>query len=323
MVSSCYKDPLVIVAPLLNQRQWLQRGETMRRISVVANNEVVPLFSEKPLRDSSFSPWKGLLVETHNVGAIEVPKHQHSSLCLHMQTTGPLEMEWWCDGKEGRQTTSSGSLILLASGAKDSLRLNRPSRRVLVTVDESLLNRAALALEIKGRLSFQNKWAFEDTQLRLLLSEIEREMLDGWSMGQLYGDLLGMSLSLALVRNYGDAILAGPLAKGGLPRSCLMRVLNHMNEYSHTNLRLADLAEVAETSLFHFARLFHECMGTPPHQYLTQIRIERAKMLLRTSRRNMGQIASAAGFASASHFAKTFRRVVGVSPTSWRAGSSN
>src|SRR5260370_35694240 len=128
---------------------------------------------------------------------------------------------------------------------------------------------------------------------------------------------------MALVHNYGDAILAGPLAKGGLPRSCLMRVLNHMNEYSHTNLRLADLAEVAETSLFHFARLFHECMGMPPHQYLTQIRIERAKMLLRTPRRNMGQIASAAGFASASHFAKTFRRVVGVSPTSWRAGSSN
>ncbi len=148
-------------------------------------------------------------------------------------------------------------------------------------------------------------------------------MLDGWSMGQLYGDLLGMSLSLALVRNYGHAALPGPLAKGGLPRSCLMRVLNHMNEYSHTNLRLSDLAEIAETSLFHFARLFHDCMGVPPHRYLTELRIEKSKALLRSPRRNMGQIASAAGFASASHFAKTFRRVVGVSPTSWRAGSSN
>ena len=295
----------------------------MRRISVVANGEVVPLFSGKPLRDSSFSPWKGLLVETHNVGAIEVPKHQHSSLCLHMQTSGPLEMEWWCDGKNGRQTTSVGSLILLSSGAKDSLRLNRPSRRVLVTVEESLLHRAAVELEIRGQLNFQNKWAFEDTQLRLLLSEIEREMLDGWSMGQLYGDLLGMSLSLALVRNYGHAALPGPLAKGGLPRSCLMRVLNHMNEYSHTNLRLSDLAEIAETSLFHFARLFHDCMGVPPHRYLTELRIEKSKALLRTPRHNMGQIASAAGFANASHFAKTFRRIVGVSPTSWRTSSGD
>jgi AraC family transcriptional regulator len=295
----------------------------MHRISVVTNNEVVPLFSGKPLRDSRFSPWKGLLVETHHVGAVEVAEHQHSSLCLHMQMSGPVETEWWCDGKGGRQTTDAGSLMLLASGSKDSLMLNRPSRRVLVSIEESLLNRAAMEFEIKEPLVFENNWAFEDAQLRLLLSEIEREMLDNWSMGQLYGDLLGMSLSLALVRNYGQSALPVPLIKGGLPRSSLTRVLNYMNEYSHTSLRLADLADVAETSLFHFARLFHDCMGVPPHQYLTQLRIEKAKAMLRVPRFSMAQVAAATGFANSGHFAKTFRRVVGVTPSKFKAASES
>jgi AraC family transcriptional regulator len=293
----------------------------MRLISVVANNEVVPLFSDKPMRDSRFSPWKGLLVETHNIGAVEMPEHRHSSVCLHLQTSGPIDMQWRSEGREGRQTTTAGSLILLAPDTSHALKLNRRSRRILVAVDEFLLSRASTELEVKGELSFQNRWAFEDKQLRLLLMEMEREMEEDWSMGQIYGDLLGMSLSLALVKKYGHVALPRPLAQGGLPRARLLRVLDYINDNSHADVRLSDLAGVAETSLFHFARLFRECMGVPPHQYLMQQRIEKAKLLLRTPRHNVNQVASATGFANASHFAKVFRRIVGVSPTDWKAGA--
>jgi len=121
----------------------------MHRISVVANDEVVPLFSGKPLRDSSLSPWKDLF---------EVPEHEHSSLCLHMQTSAPVELEWWCDGKSGRRKTNAGSLILLAPGTVDALKFNRPSRRLLVAVEESMLSRAASELEIESALEFENRW---------------------------------------------------------------------------------------------------------------------------------------------------------------------
>lgn len=293
----------------------------MNRISVVANNEVVPLFADKPIRDSRFSPWKGLLVETHNVGVVEMPEHQHASLCLHLQTSGPIDMLWRSDGKEGRQTTTAGSLMLFAPNTIHSLKLNQQSRRILVSVDEVLLSRASTALEVKGELSFQNRWAFEDKQLRLLLTEMEREMEDDWSMGQLYGDLLGMSLSLALVKKYGRVALPRLVMQGGLPKARLLRVLDYINENSHADVRLSDLATVAETSLFHFARLFRECMGVPPHQYLMQQRIEKAKLLLRSPHHSVIQVAFATGFANASHFAKAFRRITGVSPTDWKAGA--
>jgi AraC-like DNA-binding protein len=114
--------------------------------------------------------------------------------------------------------------------------------------------------------------------------------------------------------------LPRPHAQGGIPRAHLLRVLDYINDNSHADVRLSDLANVAETSLFHFARLFRECIGVPPHQYLMQQRIEKAKLLLRVLRHNMNQVASATGFANASHFAKTFRRIVGVSPRDWKAG---
>jgi AraC family transcriptional regulator len=145
-----------------------------------------------------------------------------------MQTSAPVELEWWCDGKSGRRTTNAGSLILLAPGTVDALKFHRPSRRLLVAVEESMLSRAASELEIESALKFENRWAFEDNQLRFLLFEIEREMVDNWSMGRLYGDLLAMALSLALVRNHSHSTPASTFVKGGLSRCRADAVPNHV-----------------------------------------------------------------------------------------------
>src|ERR1700740_560180 len=104
----------------------------MQRISVIANNKLVPLFSSDPVRDSRFCPWKGMLVEVHNVGPIEVPEHEHLSVYIHMLTSAPVALGWWCDGKPGRKTTNAGSLILLSPGTRDTVRFSRVSRHLLV-----------------------------------------------------------------------------------------------------------------------------------------------------------------------------------------------
>lgn len=291
----------------------------MKRISVSVNDAVVPLFSERPLRDSRFSPWKGLLVEKHSVGAIEVPEHVHSSFCLHMQVSGPVEMEWQSDGKQATTITRAGSMILLGPGTKDAVRWNRGSRRLIVSIDDELIRRASEELEFRQTPIFENRWGFEDDQLQLILGEIEREMEGNWSTGELYGDLLGMKLSSVLLRRYGHAGISPVALYGDLSKARLARVLEYMEEQSHANPRLADLAEVAGTSVFHFARMFREATGLPPHKYLLFKRIEKAKTLLRFSRQSALEIALATGFTNPSHFAKTFRQIVGVSPSDWKA----
>jgi hypothetical protein len=89
----------------------------MRRISVIRNEQIVPLLPGKPLNDSVFSPWSNLILEKHCVGAIEIPAHEHSSFCLQMQTSGPSKMEWWSEGRSWKESLGQGIAIGIAAPA--------------------------------------------------------------------------------------------------------------------------------------------------------------------------------------------------------------
>jgi AraC family transcriptional regulator len=290
----------------------------MRRISVIRNERIVPLLPGRPVNNSMPSPLSGLIVETHNIGAIEIPEHEHSSFCLHMQTSGTVQMEWWSGGKYGKESHGPGSMILLTPGTRDRLRWNRPSKRVVLSVDESYLLRVAQELGRKSDLGFESHWIFEDRQLHLLLSEMRREMETGWETGPLYGDHLGMSLSIALIQKYSRDVTISRQARGGISRVRLQHVLEYIAANSHLEIKLENLAEVAGMSRFHFARLFRSAMGVTPHRYLMDQRLQQAKALLRLDTRAVSEIAVETGFANAGHFAHSFRLYVGASPTEWK-----
>jgi AraC family transcriptional regulator len=79
-------------------------------------------------------------------------------------------------------------------------------------------------------------------------------------------------------------------------------------------LMLATLAATAHLSEFHFARLFKQATGLPPHQYIIVKRVERAKRHIRDGRLTLAEVAAAVGFTDQSQLSKHFKRVVGVSP---------
>ena len=67
-------------------------------------------------------------------------------------------------------------------------------------------------------------------------------------------------------------------------------------------------------SLFHFARVFRELTGLPPHRYLLRTRLERAAQRLRTGD-SVTNTCYAVGFSNLSHFTRSFRRRFGVAPS--------
>jgi AraC family transcriptional regulator len=72
-------------------------------------------------------------------------------------------------------------------------------------------------------------------------------------------------------------------------------------------------------SQFHFSHLFKQSIGTSPHQYLIQQRIERAKQLLKQTDRSIIDIALECGFNSHSHLSKQFRQLAGMTPRAYRS----
>jgi AraC-like DNA-binding protein len=81
---------------------------------------------------------------------------------------------------------------------------------------------------------------------------------------------------------------------------------------------LADAAAEAELSAWHFLRLFRHAFGETPHQFLTRLRIERAKDLLTVSGRSVTDICFDVGFSSLGSFSTLFARHVGASPIAYR-----
>src|ERR1700749_2364510 len=81
---------------------------------------------------------------------------------------------------------------------------------------------------------------------------------------------------------------------------------------------LAEIAEACGLSVSHLSRAFHKSTGMPPHAWLLQARVERAKTLLRHNNALLSEIALSCGFADHSHFSRVFRSRVGVAPATWR-----
>ncbi len=107
------------------------------------------------------------------------------------------------------------------------------------------------------------------------------------------------------------------------------RALRHIHSDVEQPLTLDELANAACMSRYHFARVFRDTIGKPPHQYVLGVRIERAKERLVAMRRRghagaaqISTIAFDAGFSSPSQFSATFKRVVGTSPSDWLRAQS-
>jgi YesN/AraC family two-component response regulator len=94
--------------------------------------------------------------------------------------------------------------------------------------------------------------------------------------------------------------------------------LTFMRQNFAEAITLSDVAREAGLSRFHFCRLFHHETRVPFHEYLHQLRITQAKALLADRYLRVSEIAYAVGFGDLSHFDRTFRRIVGYSPTQYR-----
>lgn len=76
---------------------------------------------------------------------------------------------------------------------------------------------------------------------------------------------------------------------------------------------LDDLAEHASLDKFHLVRAFRSEVGLPPYEYLTHLRVSRARELLRDGVL-VAEAAQAVGFCDESQLHRHFRRIVGVPP---------
>lgn len=123
-------------------------------------------------------------------------------------------------------------------------------------------------------------------------------------------------LSHAILSEVG--LREGLRLKGGLAAHQRRQLAEYIDNHLDQSIGLGELAGLCSLSEYHFARMFRESFGLPPHQYVLARRLAKARQLLVGGDLPLGEVALACGFASASHFSNRFRQALGATPGAYR-----
>lgn len=149
---------------------------------------------------------------------------------------------------------------------------------------------------------------------KLLRTELNR----GTKANELYVDSIITLFGIHLLRNYSDASGQPQPARGELSSRNSHRIREFLFENFASKLSVADLASVCELSPRHFIKAFTTTFGQPPHQYLTNLRLDFAERLLLEGKLTITEVAVFSGFSSQSHLTATLRQHRGVTPAQLR-----
>jgi AraC family transcriptional regulator len=125
--------------------------------------------------------------------------------------------------------------------------------------------------------------------------------------------LLGIDL-----RPRGEVAAERSHLHGGLAPWQARRLRIYIEEKLDSTIRAGDLAGLVRLSTSYFFRAFRNTFGETPVAYIMKRRMLRAQELMLKSRVSLSQVALECGMCDQAHFSRTFRRIVGTTPTVWR-----
>jgi AraC family transcriptional regulator len=108
------------------------------------------------------------------------------------------------------------------------------------------------------------------------------------------------------------------VVRGGLPAWQTRRVIAHVEANLSRRIPVQELARLLGLSATHFCRAFKCTVGASPRDYVLRRRIEVAQGLMLTTSEPLSSIAVRCGMCDQPHFTRSFHRIVGETPYTWR-----
>jgi AraC family transcriptional regulator len=190
-------------------------------------------------------------------------------------------------------------------------------------LDESFVTEIwQTAFEGVGDFAIRTSIGIYDPVIGRLGALGRRELSEGGAGGRLYVEGLAAMLAVHLLRYYESSEHSAMRHKGGLTPLQIQRVVEYINARLTDELGLIELAAIAGLSPHHFGEAFKTSMGTSPHRYVIERRVQHASELLRERDYSIAEIAHAAGFSNQSHLTANFRRLTGLTPGRFRRSLS-
>jgi AraC family transcriptional regulator len=270
------------------------------------------------MRSSGTAAWNSLLLEHLKFPALDISDMCATRHHLTLQLRMPKKVELKTNGKFTHQRLLPGNVCITPFQHPHGIRWHDRMEVLSLTLEPKFVTQAAREFVNPDRVELTMHRGQKDPLIREILFALKAELEAGCPSGRLYGEAMGTALAVHLLKQYST--LKSPVAtyEDGLPQHRLDEVLDYIQTYLDRDIKLIELAELVDMSQYHFCRLFKQSTGVPPHQFVLQQRIERAKQLLQQKNLAIADIALSCGFKSQSHLTTLFRKFTGSTPKAFR-----
>jgi AraC family transcriptional regulator len=257
-------------------------------------------------------------VDIYAVGnaVVTAPQREHL-LCV--QLSGEARIREEHEGAWREHRAAPGHVMLARAGAATTWRRSGEGFVLMAAIAPSQL--AAVLERADGRpgtsVRLREPFSGDDRRIvelaRVLWRELARERIGA----RLCVETAVEQLVVQLIREHCD-IEPAPAPTIAISPHKLRLAKAFIQENLAEDLGVEVIARAVGMSAFHFAHAFRAATGVPPHRYVMQQRMERAKALLRGSELTLTEIAQRVGYSSASHFSVGFRKLARVAPSEYR-----
>lgn len=229
------------------------------------------------------------------------------------------EIAWRTDGLRLTSRTRPGSITLIPDGHDGRWDIEGPIEVSHVYLTDARLQACADVLARGRKVELIGRVGFEDAAAGRILEMLSNETLVGDPASRLFVEQAIDLLCTQLVRAHSSAGTVTDLApRRGLADWQVKRVTGYMQDRLDQDISLEELSALVGLSRFHFCTAFKAATGQTPHNFLTALRMGRARQLLAERSLAITDIALAVGYQTPSAFTATFRRLARVTPSEFR-----
>jgi AraC family transcriptional regulator len=291
----------------------------MRPFSIVETNGILALPSTNMRASSDDLNWTSLYVSSQVEAPFEGVFEARDTLIVAFRNGGAGTNR--LGGRGTPWSGAPGTLRIIPGGQQLELTLTSTSETVHLYVRRQILEEVAADMvdgDPQG-VNLQLGRGLTEPVLFRLVDAAESAMLAGHREA-LYSDWLSRAIAARLIQSHTTVSLKRvlPNASGQSVSRDVSTAIDYMASHLDQNISLAELARTSNRSPSHLSRLFGIQMGVPPHRYLIQMRVSKARQLLEKTNIPIAEIAAICGFSHQEHLTRLFRRYHGVSPGAYR-----
>jgi AraC family transcriptional regulator len=238
-----------------------------------------------------------------------------------LATESKFSWEAEIEGKMSYLKTFPGDIWINSPNMPFTHKVDEPCYFIIFTIAEEVLYKNFEGAIPDKKLQFLNNYNLKDNNLKNFIELFLFEAKVKNKNGKFFLNSLIKLFSIYFIKNYSnyEDLTSKDKKVSKLQKADFEKITNYILENLENNITIEDIANELNMSKFYFLKEFKKLTDITPYQYLLQLKLERAKELLKQSGNQIADIAYILNFNDQSHFTNTFRKAFGISPGQYKS----